>query len=277
MPQRNWTRPELLQTLRLYMRLPFGRLHRLNPDIIAVAAQIGRTPSAVSMKACNFASLDDAITSTGRSGLSGASSADRALWSEFMTNPESVAAEMEAAYESATGDIAPIESTTGATGSTNATGATGSASAQLTSNVVPLTSPADTEIERLIRTRRVQSFFRATVLTSYDTRCAITGLSEPQLLNASHIIPWSEDVRRRADPTNGICLNALFDRAFDRGLITFDADLRVVVSPHLQDIARNAPLACSLLEAHGRPLSLPARFTPDRDAVAWHCTHIFAG
>jgi hypothetical protein len=274
MPRRDWTRSELLQTLRLYMRLPFGRLHAKNPEIIALAAHLDRTPGAVSMKACNFASLDEAITSSGRAGLSGASNADRVLWSEFMTNPESVASEMEAAYESTTGDIAPIEPS-----------AVPTASPSFLPPAVPgggpgresIAEPAITEVARLIRARRVQSFFRATVLTSYNSRCAITGLSEPQLLNASHIIPWSADVRRRADPTNGICLNALFDRAFDSGLITFDTDLRVVVSPHLQDIARNAPLACSLLEANCRPLSLPARFTPDRDAVAWHRTHVFAG
>lgn len=269
MARRDWSRPELLQALRLYMRLPFGRLHAKNPEVIALAGQISRTPDAVAMKACNFASLDEAITSTGRSGLKGASNADRALWSEFVGDPEAVAAEMEAVYETAIGD-ATIDSPPDVSG----------APSILTPPVpgrgaIPANAP--TEIERLIRTRRVQSFFRAAVLTSYDTRCAITGLAEPQLLNASHIIPWSEDIRRRADPTNGICLNALFDRAFDRGLITFDADLRVVVSPRLQDIARTAPLACSLLEAHGRPLFLPARFRPDRDAVEWHRVHVVAG
>ena len=51
----------------------------------------------------------------------------------------------------------------------------------------------------------------------------------PELLNASHIIPWSKDIARRADPCNGIALNALYDRAFDRGLITFDESFRQVL------------------------------------------------
>src|SRR5688572_29977478 len=86
-----WTRDQLLVALRLYMRSPFGRLHGRNPEIIQLAAKIGRTPSALAMKACNFASLDPAFLATRRKGLSGASEADRAVWAEFAANPEQVA------------------------------------------------------------------------------------------------------------------------------------------------------------------------------------------
>ena len=72
-----WTRDQLLLALRLYMRLPFGKLHRLNPEIIELAAQIGRTPDALSMKACNFATLDPALQARGIRGLSNLSNADR--------------------------------------------------------------------------------------------------------------------------------------------------------------------------------------------------------
>ena len=82
---------------------------------------------------------------------------------------------------------------------------------------------------------------------------------------------------RRADPTNGLCLNALFDRAFDRGLITLDENLRVVVSPRLQEISRQSPLGCSVAEAHGRPLTLPGRFQPDMAAVEFHRSEVFIG
>ena len=56
-----WTRDPLLIALRLYMRTPFGRLHGRNPEIIHLATKIDRTPSALAMKACNFASLDPAF------------------------------------------------------------------------------------------------------------------------------------------------------------------------------------------------------------------------
>src|SRR5688572_19292226 len=97
MPARNeWTRDQLLLALRLYMRTPFGRLHGKNPDIIALANKIGRTPDALAMKACNFASIDPKLN---RAGLQGSSRADRAIWAEFENNPTKLAIEAEAAAE----------------------------------------------------------------------------------------------------------------------------------------------------------------------------------
>jgi len=60
-----WTELELLEVLKLYCRTPFGRLHRGNPDIITLAVQLGRTPSAIALKAVNFANLDDHVRQAG--------------------------------------------------------------------------------------------------------------------------------------------------------------------------------------------------------------------
>ena len=244
-----WTRDQLLLALRLYMRLPFGKLHRLNPEIIDLAAKIGRSPNALAMKACNFANLDPVLKARGVRGLSNLSNADREIWAEFAANSEALAAEAEDAAARLEGRPADVAD----------------------ADLAPLTVPTgETELTRLVRTRRVQSFFRAAVMFSYESRLAITGLAVPELLVASHIIPWSESVERRADPCNGICLSALFDRAFDRALITIDADLRVVVSPRLKDAAAAADLSCSILEAEGRQATLPRRFPPATDALEWH-------
>jgi putative restriction endonuclease len=246
-----WTRDQQLIALRLYMGTQFGKLHRGNPEIIALAGRIGRTPDALAMKACNFASLDSAFRETNRKGLSGASESDRAIWQEFAGNSERVAAEAEEAFarldpERAAQDEAEVRIPSG-----------------------------ETDVSRMIRARRVQSFFRAAVLTSYAGRCAISGLAVPELLVASHIIPWSDSVERRADPTNGLCLNALFDRAFDRGFITVDADFRVVVTRRLRDAADAAELGCSLREAEGRRLQAPHRFAPSPVAFQHHRERIF--
>ena len=248
-----WTREQQLIALRLYMRMPFGRLDGRNAEIIALAARIGRTANALAMKACNFASLDPAFRMTGRTGLSGASAADAALWAEFTANAEAIAAEAEATH--ARLDPAGAQA-----------------------DDADLSPPAgETDVLRTVRARRVQSFFRAAVVSSYEGRCAISGLAAPELLVASHIIPWSESVERRADPTNGVCLNALFDRAFDRGLITLDEGLRVVVSRRLKEAAGRAGLECSLLEAEGRRIELPTRFPPAKEAVEWHRERVFGG
>ena len=90
MSARNWIRQETLAAFALYCRLPFGRLHGRNPDIIALANRLGRTPSAVAMKCCNLASLDETHTRRGVSGLTGVSRMDREVWAEFRVNPEAV-------------------------------------------------------------------------------------------------------------------------------------------------------------------------------------------
>lgn len=240
----DWTRDQQLIALRLYLRTPFGRLDSRNREIVALAHLIGRTPSALAMKAVNFANLDPNLN---RKGLSNVSQADRALWAEFKANHSQVGLEMEdaAARFQTTDADEPVE----------------------LPHAIP---PRETEGVRLVRVRRVQSIFRAAVRASYEDRCALTGLAEPQLLVASHIIAWSASVERRADPTNGILLNALLDRAFDRGLIAFDDQYRVLVSRRLEEVASAADLDCSLTQLAGRTLTLPKRFRPDPAALEHH-------
>lgn len=252
MPSRvSWTRDQLLLVFRLYCGTPFGRLHARNPEIAQLAKVIGRTPGAVAMKACNFASLDPAQTARGIKALGNLSAADRQVWREFAEDSEALAAEAEAAFDRLVG------------GTTEATD----------DQVEQPAGPS--EVVRAVRTRRVQAFFRIAVLSSYNFRCALTGLAIPALLNASHIIPWSVDPKRRADPRNGLCLNALHDRAFDRGLITFDEQWRLVLSPSLRQGAPAGLHRTALIAMEGCPLMLPERFMPDPEAMGWHRSAVF--
>src|SRR5476649_2564708 len=91
----HWTRDQLLVALTLYSQIPFGRLHSKNSDIIHYAKLIGRTPSALAMKLVNFASLDPFIIESGRTGLKGASNADRAIWREMNDDVSSIAIQCE--------------------------------------------------------------------------------------------------------------------------------------------------------------------------------------
>lgn len=252
----NWSHSEQLIALRLYCRLPFGRLHASHGEIKRAAALIGRTPAAVSMKACNFASLDPEHRQRGVAGLANRSKADEQLWARFEADPEAVAAEIEQAWNDLMG--------------------AGQGGGEVEPDEADLAMPAgETEREQVVRVRRVQRFFRDAVLVSYENRCALSDIAVPELLNASHIVPWKQDVKRRADPRNGLCLNALYDRAFDRGLIALDEQLRVVVSPRLQ--ADGAPRLQreALVELEGRALRAPVRFQPDAEALAWHRANVF--
>lgn len=240
-----WQEDELLLTLHLYCRTPFGKLHQSNPDIIQLANIIGRTPSAVAMKACNFASLDPALS---QKGLAGASKADRDLWNAFMQNATEIAEKAETLYEEKVLNNPVIEKQ---------------------NNEVKFPT-GETETIREVKVRLVQRFFRQTVLESYNYRCAISGLAIPELLVASHIIPWAEDKSRRADPTNGIALNALYDKAFDRHLISFDENFRLVLSDRIKRQDKDEMVRECFLKFEGKKLEMPYRFLPDVKILQLH-------
>ena len=99
MASQRWTKEQLKLAFHLYCQLPFGKLHHRNKEIVVLAPLIGRTPSAVAMKLVNFASLDPAITASGRSGLGNASVLDQEVWDEFHADWEGLALECERSRE----------------------------------------------------------------------------------------------------------------------------------------------------------------------------------
>lgn len=100
MAKENWTRPQLLLAFKLYCQIPYGKLHKSNPEIIEFGELIGRTPSALAMKLGNIASLDPEIILTGRKGLTGASISDKTMWEEIQNNWGLFAIEIQKAEES---------------------------------------------------------------------------------------------------------------------------------------------------------------------------------
>ena len=102
--------------------------------------------------------------------------------------------------------------------------------------------PQSTEIERLIVQRIGQDIFRASLMDYWQGRCPLTGITDPALLRASHIVPWSEctDDAQRLDVHNGLLLSALWDAAFDRALVTFDDEGKPEFSTKLSQAARDA-------------------------------------
>lgn len=126
------------------------------------------------------------------------------------------------------------------------------------------------ETRRVVIEQRIkQHFFRRAVLSSYRGRCCMSGLAEPRLLIASHIVPWRKDKANRLNPSNGLCLSAIHDKAFDKGLIALSDDFRVLVSTELKR-SENAFIKSVILPLDGRPIELPERFVPDASFVARH-------
>ncbi|MGE3873670.1 MAG: HNH endonuclease [Parvibaculaceae bacterium] len=100
--------------------------------------------------------------------------------------------------------------------------------------------PKATEAERFVIQRIGQDVFRAGLMDYWQGRCPLTGIADPALLRASHIIPWSEceSDAERLDVHNGLLLSALWDAAFDRALVTFDDEGKPEFSPRLSEQAR---------------------------------------
>lgn len=255
--RRPWTRDELLLALHLYWRIPFGQQHARNPRVVELAHALGRTSGSVAMKLNNLTSLDGAELARGVRGLPGASALDKTIWSQFQADQETIAAEAEQAWLTHIEHAEPVPSQP-------------SKLPAHTPAATPGTPPAQQETTALRRIRLGQAFFRRAVLDNFGGHCALTGLAHPDLINASHIVPWAEDATHRVDPRNGIALNRLHDAAFDRKLITFDEDLRLVIGRTLRDHIGNEALAISFLSYEGKSLRSCARHDLDPALLTRH-------
>ena len=118
------------------------------------------------------------------------------------------------------------------------------------------------------------------ILANYGGRCALTGIDIPQLLLASHIIPWADKSHKkdRLNPCNGICLSALYDKAFDKGLITISPDdYTVQLSSALREYESQDYFDKHFGIIEGLSISLPKEYKPNRDFLAYHKDNVFMG
>ena len=245
MSGRRWTKDELIIAFALYCQFEFGKIHHRNPTIQKVANKIDRTPSALSMKMANFASLDPVILESGRSGLGNASKKDEKVWNEFHDD-------WDTAIEKAQ-DL-------------------------LNNNFLSEEDEEDFSSQNKtaeVKVRRKQSFFRNTILSSYKRTCCISGLNYSKFLIASHIVPWSEDKSNRLNPRNGLCLSVLYDKAFDLGLITISPDFNIKVSPILKEKATDLFSKDNLHSIEGKEIDLPEKFLPAQEFLEYHNKNIY--
>jgi hypothetical protein len=245
-----WDREELILAFELYCRIPFQKTKASNSEVQKLARLLGRTSASVARKLGNFGAFDPELKKHDISGLIHVGRLDREIWEEFhhdWNHLVVLANELRVRL----GDVAAQEE-------------------------LPQPPAGPSERKTIAKQRIHQSFFRDAVISSYDSRCCITGISVPECLTASHIVPWSADERFRADPTNGLCLSATFDRLFDSGLITITSEMTIAVSRRILrgSTGPNRDLIC----AHNQsPILLPRRFLPDERRLAWHRDNVFAG
>lgn len=187
-----------------------------NPDVIALASLLHRTPGALAMKCGNIASLDPALRARGVAGLGNASAMDRKIWAEFHASWDTLALECERMLATLRADAhveAPVQ--------------------DVDTDIIPAEFTGHTRLA-MVELRVKQHFFRRAVLSGYRHCCCISGVSDARLLVASHIVPWRDDASIRLHPGNGLCLSAIHDKAFDHYLFSLSDDHRILLSPALE-------------------------------------------
>lgn len=251
--KRNWTEEELILAFNLYCKLPFGQFHHNNRKVIELAEIVGRTPSAVSLKLSNFARLDPIHKKRGVSGMSHGSKLDQIIWGKFNNNWDELAFESELLLARARGQkeldiVRDLES-----------------------------MPAGKEKEAMVKVRVNQNFFRSMILANYRNACSVCSIPETRLLIAAHIIPWSVDASLRMNPTNGICMCVLHEKAFDAGLIAVNDDYMLLLSLTIKSLSSSPAIQRGFIVYDGYKLNSPDKFQPEKKFVKYHRDNVFVG
>lgn len=107
----------------------------------------------------------------------------------------------------------------------------GSDMAALAHSSAPPPAGGETERQVLARARIGQGRFREDLMIRWKAQCAVSGVTRPELLRASHIKPWSSSNNlERLDPANGLLLSAAYDAAFDALLISFSDNGDIILA-----------------------------------------------
>jgi putative restriction endonuclease len=250
--RRNWTREELILAFNLYCQIPYGTFHNRNPKIIELANLIGRSPNALALKLSNFASFDPYHKARGIRAMPNTSKLDKRIWDEFTNNWKDMIFESE-----------------------NILASRQKTSIEKKYKFEDISNKKGEHRIAEIKIRVNQDFFRNVILSIYNFRCAISGIDIPDLLIASHIIPWAKNEKERLNPQNGICLSPLYDRCFDLGYIGITSDYRVKFSKSLRSNLHKGYFSRHFGKLENSQIRLPDRFLPLPEFLEYHYKNVF--
>lgn len=241
-----WTRDQEIVALYLYCIIPFNKVNNSNPKIAAMAELIGR-PNSNSLKAKigNFGKFDTNLAAV---GLGHSSHLDEEIWTEFngrWQELEIQALKLIEGFQLANNKEQPD---------------------------IPYI-PIGKEREVVIKQRVNQSLFRNMVLSAYNNTCCITGIARPELLEACHIVDWKDNEENRLNPSNGLAMNVLFHRAYDKLLIGISPDLKVVISDKMYEGLRgeDKDKTYSFFNPYnGIAITMPRKFKPNLTLIEEH-------
>lgn len=245
---KNWNREETIIAFNVYCKIPFKDSNKAHPTIIKYASILGRTPSALNMKVGNIGRLDPDLKDRGITGLIHGAKLEKEVWDEFYNNPEQLAYESERLI--AKFSKKNLEN----------------------SSMIEISNlPEGKERDIIIKQRVNQSFFRASVMSAYNFKCCISGIGNPELLEACHITDWSQDIGNRTNPKNGLCMNPLFHKAYDKHLLAITPDFVIIVSNEMIENTENNTLFREyLVNLNGQKIIMPDKFHPRKDLLEFH-------
>ena len=249
-----WTREEMILAFNLYLKLPFGKMHTRTPEIAELAALMGRSVNSVTLRLVNFASCDPYHQSRGVKGMVGGLKQCQPIWDEFSNSRDTLLFESERI-------LAEKQNQTVET--------------KFSELLFDLKELKGETKMREVKTRVNQNVFRQIVIANYSCQCAITGIDIPCLLFASHIIPWSKNEQERLNPENGICLSALYDKAFDSGLIGINDRYEVVFSTTLDKNRSKDYFVKYFAPVEKAKLQMPQKYLPNPQFLQWHLDCVF--
>lgn len=249
-----WTRDELILAFNLYLKLPFGKINSSTPEVIELAQLLGRSVNSIAIRLSNFASCDPYHQNRGVKGMVGGLKQCQPIWDEFVENREVLMFESERIL--AEKQNISIENKFN----------------DLLLDIGEL--KGETKL-REVKTRINQNVFRQIVIANYSGKCAISGIDIPNLLFASHIIPWSVSEKERLNPENGICLSALYDKSFDKGLIGINTNYEVILSEILKSNKSKDYFVKYFAPIDKMKLHKPQKYLPKSEFLQWHLDCVF--
>jgi putative restriction endonuclease len=244
-----WTKEQCILTLNLYSKIPFGQMHRTNPEVKELAELIGRVPSAVARKLGNFASLDPKLQERGIKGLPNTSKLDKEVWKEFMQDWDNQY--MESEYVLAKKKNTTIEKL-------------------YKVDLDKYKQREGRDSVKMVKVRLDQEIFRGVVLSNFNNQCCFTGITLVDLIVASHIATWRDDSKNRLNPKNGLALNALHDKAFDKYLITVTEDLKIKIASKFYNYKDIQSIKQNFIDYDGKDIIAPQKFDPDAAFLRIH-------
>ena len=245
-----WTEEQITIVLYEYCRNPFGQFSSTKQFVKDLSVLLGRSPGAIVRKVGNLASFDPQMKARGVGGLGHTAKLDEVVWNKYFGHWDQLAYDAEIL-------IAKLKNK----------------ELEQSLNIDLSNLPIGGERKQEVKRRINQTFFRDTVLSSYENKCCITGINNTKLLHACHIVGWKDDEANRTNPQNGLCLNVLFHKAYDENLIGISPDYEIFVSEEffgtkLKEVGVSTKEY--LREFNNRKLIMPKRFLPDRDLLAIH-------